>query len=222
MLYHSDGTTALDTTIAFPSTADSVTVSLVVPLLTDAPASSEPMTVDLGYLVTAGDTVFKGGPIYFGRAPAHQAAEKIRQYRSQWHTGAGGATSVAITPPYNSTAAAGAFHSLLSRRTRAAVLVGTPIVWTSLDTTIAKITAPAANVGGVAQTLRGTAQIVATLLTGAADLAQLLDLRFPRVADREARHRQRRRAATASAPRVRSRSSRRSRRATVSAWPARS
>ena len=45
-------------------------------------------------------------------------------------------------------------------------------MWTSLDTTIATITAPGAG-AGVAEAIRGTARIVAQLLTGAADTAQL-------------------------------------------------
>ena len=44
-------------------------MSLAVKLLNDAPASGEPMSLDLGYVDAAGDTVFKGGPIALTAAP---------------------------------------------------------------------------------------------------------------------------------------------------------
>ena len=175
LLHHSDGTVALDTTIAFPSTADSLTVSLNVKLLSDAPASGEAMTADLGYINAAGDTVFKGGPIALTAAPAPAGGGTNPPVQVPvTYTGPGAtATSVAITP-HTSTVAASAGFTLaaIAKDASANALAGTPVVWTSLDTTIATITAPGAGTG-LAKTIRGTARIVAQLLTGAADTAQL-------------------------------------------------
>ncbi|MGH7656249.1 MAG: hypothetical protein ACREN6_16475, partial [Gemmatimonadaceae bacterium] len=69
VLHHADGTVALDSMVAFPSGADSLTVSLTVALAKNAPASGEQMALNLGYLNAAGDTVFKGGPITITAAP---------------------------------------------------------------------------------------------------------------------------------------------------------
>src|SRR6185312_468970 len=100
VLHHSDGTIALDTVVNYPSNADSVTVSLSVPLLHDAPAAGEPMTVNLGYIDAAGDTVFKGGPISLLAAPAPPGGGANPPVQVPVaYTGPGAtATSVVISP----------------------------------------------------------------------------------------------------------------------------
>ena len=69
VLHHSDGTIALDTVVAFAGGSDSLTLSLSVPLLASAPATGEPMTLNLGYVNAAGDTVFRGGPLTITAVP---------------------------------------------------------------------------------------------------------------------------------------------------------
>src|SRR5476649_2200092 len=69
VLHHTDGTVALDTTIDFPAGADSLALDLTVKLLDNAPATGEPMTLNLGYINAAGDTVFKGGPVSLTASP---------------------------------------------------------------------------------------------------------------------------------------------------------
>ena len=69
VLHHSDGSVALDTTIDFPAGADSLTIDLTVKLLDNAPSTGEPMSLNLGYINAAGDTVFKGGPVSITAAP---------------------------------------------------------------------------------------------------------------------------------------------------------
>ena len=69
VLHHSDGSVALDTTIDFPPSADSLTADLTVKLLDSAPTTGEPMSLNLGYIDAAGDTVFRGGPVSVTAAP---------------------------------------------------------------------------------------------------------------------------------------------------------
>ncbi|MFI5233691.1 MAG: beta strand repeat-containing protein, partial [Gemmatimonadales bacterium] len=176
VLHHSDNTVALDTVIAFPSGADSLTVSLTVELLTDAPAGGEPMTLNLGYLNAAGDTVFKGGPISITAAPRPSGGGVNPPVQiSVAYTGPGASATAVVIAPRTTTVAGGAGFTFTAIATDAAgdTLAGTPVIWTSLDPTIATITAPAAGTG-VALNVRGTARILAQLLTGATDTAQLV------------------------------------------------
>ena len=176
LLHHSDGSVALDTTIAYPAGTDSLTVSLAVQLLTSAPASGEAMTLDLGYVNATGDTVFKGGPIALTAAPppAGGGVNPPVQVPVAYSGPGASATSVAIAPRTITAAAAAPFtFTATAKDAGGNALAGTPVIWTSLDPTIATITAPAAGTG-VALNLRGTARILAQLLTGAVDTVQLI------------------------------------------------
>ena len=176
VLHHSDGTVALDSTIAFPAGADSLTVSLTVKLLDDAPSTGEPMDLDLAYVDAAGDTVFKGGPIALIAAPPPAAGGVNPPVQVPVvYTGPGAAaTSVAIAPRSVTVAAAAPFtFTAVAKDAGGNVLAGTPVIWTSLDPTIATITAPAAGTG-VALNVRGTARIMAQLLSGASDTVQVI------------------------------------------------
>jgi len=175
VLHHSDGTIALDTVVNYPSNADSVTVSLSVPLLHDAPAAGEPMTVNLGYIDAAGDTVFKGGPISLLAAPAPPGGGANPPVQVPVaYTGPGAtATSVVISPRADTVVAGAPFtFTAVAKDAGGNAQAGTPIVWATPDT-LATITAPNAGVG-VARAIRGTARIAATLLTGATDTARLV------------------------------------------------
>ncbi len=176
LLHHSDATVALDTTIDFPSGADTLLVSLTVKLLSDAPTSGEPMTLDLAYVDAAGDTVFKGGPISLTAAPPPASGGVNPPVQIPvTYTGPGAAATSVVISPRTNTAASGAGFTFtaVGKDAGGNVLTGTPVIWTSLDPTIATITVPAAGVG-VAQSVRGTARIVAQLLTGAADTVALI------------------------------------------------
>ena len=176
VLHHSDGAVALDTIIAFPATADTLLVSLTVALLDNAPASGEPMTVNLGYLNAAGDTVFKGGPISITAAPRPPGGGVNPPVQIPVaYTGPGAAATAVVIAPRTISVATGApfTFTAIAKDATGDTLAGTPVVWTSLDPTIATITAPAAGTG-VATSLGGTARILAQLLTGAADTVQLI------------------------------------------------
>ncbi len=176
VLHHSNETVALDTVIAFPSTADTLLVSLTVALLTDAPAGGEQMSLNLGYLNAAGDTVFKGGPVSITAAPRPPGGGVNPPVQIPVaYTGPGAAATAVVIAPRTTTVIAGApfTFTAIAKDVSGDTLAGTPIIWTSLDPTIATITAPAAGTG-VAQSLAGTARILAQLLTGAADTVQLI------------------------------------------------
>ncbi len=175
VLHHSDGTVALDTTIDFPAGVDELTLSLTVKLLDNAPPSGEPMTLNLGYLNAAGDTVFKGGPVSVTAAPppAGGGSNPPVSIPVSYSGPGASATAVLITPRSGTVVAGSAFSfSAIAKDNLGATLANTPIIWNSLDPSIAAITSAAAG-GGVAQNLRGTARIVAQLLTGPADTVRL-------------------------------------------------
>ena len=100
VLHHADGTVALDTTIDFPAGADSITLDLTVKLLDNAPPSGEPMTLNLGYLNAAGDTVFKGGPVSVTASPppAGGGSNPPVQVPVSYTGSGASATSVVISP----------------------------------------------------------------------------------------------------------------------------
>ncbi len=178
VLHHSDGTIALDTTIDFPAGADSLTLELTVKLLNDAPATGEPMTLTLGYLNAAGDTVFKGGPVSVTASPPPAGGGSNPPVQVPVsYTGTGSsATSVAISPRSGTVVSGAGFSfSAVAKDVNGVTLAGTPIIWNSLDPSIATITSAAAG-NGLAQNQRGTARIIAQLLTGPADTVQLFVL----------------------------------------------
>ena len=171
VLHHSDGTVALDTTIAFPASANEVSLALNVRLLAGAPITGELMTLDLAYLNAANETVFRGGPVTItatptlpGQAPPAPISIPVV------YSGAGAAaTAVRISPRTLSVNAGGAFSfSAVAVDATGTPVPNTPVFWTSLDLTRATIAAPTAGSGN-ALGLRGTARIVAALITGKAD-----------------------------------------------------
>ncbi|HXD23667.1 MAG TPA: Ig-like domain-containing protein, partial [Gemmatimonadaceae bacterium] len=175
VLHHSDGSVALDTTIDYPSGADSVTVSLAVRLLNNAPASGEPMSLNLGYVDAAGDTVFKGGPIQLTAAPppAGGGVNPPVQVPVTYSGPGASASSVVIAPRTQTVVAGGTFAFTAAAKDGSGnTLAGTPVIWTSLDPTVATISKPDSG-GGSALTLRGTARILAQLLTGPTDTVQV-------------------------------------------------
>jgi Bacterial Ig-like domain (group 1) len=175
VLDHDDGTVALDTVVNFPADSTSLTLSLTVQLLADAPASGEPLSLNLGYINAAGDTVFKGGPVtvtatpsVVGGAPPAPVSIPVT------YTGPGAsAVAVQISPRQGSVNAGQTFtFNAVAVDGNGAPVANTPIVWNSLDPSIASMQSAAAGVV-VAQNARGTARIVAQLLTGPTDQVTL-------------------------------------------------
>ncbi len=176
VLHHDDGTVALDTTINFPAGVDSVPLNLTVKLLDNAPTSGEPMTLDLGYLNAAGDVVFSGGPIDITAAPppAGGGSNPPVQVPVKYVGTGASATAVVISPRTVSAVSGSPFSfSAVAKDVNGNTIAGTPILWNSLDPTIATITSAAAG-AGITQNQRGTARIVAQLLTGPTDTVQVI------------------------------------------------
>ena len=171
VLHHADGTVALDTVVSFPEGADSIIVSLSVQLALTAPASGEPLAMNLAYINAAGDTVFKGGPVTVDAVPSTPGVPPPPPVGIPvTYTGPGStATGVVISPRSEIVFDGDAFSfAAVAHDASGAPLSGTPIIWASLDPAIASIAAPSAG-AGTALPHRGTARIVAQLLTGPAD-----------------------------------------------------
>jgi hypothetical protein len=170
-----NGTTALDTVVLFPSGTDSVALSLAVPLSPAVPASGEPLNLYLDYVNAQGDTVFRGGPVALvvlpdrsGQpAPAPVTVPVI-------YTGIGASARRAqITPKALAIHSGETFaFSASALDSNGVPIPGTPIVFRSLDLSMATILSPISG-GGVAAIPRGLVAIVAQLLTGRADTAIL-------------------------------------------------
>lgn len=171
VLHHSDGTVALDTTIDFPAGADSLTVDLTVKLLDGAPTSGEPMTLNLGYVNAAGDTVFRGGPVSLTAAPPAVPGQPNPPVKVPVaYTGPGASAAAVVISPRSLTVSGGGTFSFsaVAQDASGNALPGTPIIWNTLDPSLATVTSPAAGSGVVGNT-RGVARIQAQLLTGQTD-----------------------------------------------------
>ena len=159
------GGPVLDTVITVPPTADSIDLSLTVPLI----AAREDLLLYLRLVNVAGDTVFRNNPypqpitVTAGGSAAPVAASIV-------YVGVGyDAVAVVIGTPDTAVL----FGQTLQLNATAwgsfeQTIPGTPIAWRSLDS--ARVRVPNRAVGQVVGgTQRGTARIVADLLTGPAD-----------------------------------------------------
>ena len=175
VLRHADGSIALDTVVDFPSTASSVPVTLTVPLAAGAPATGEVLSLNLAYINAAGDTVFRGGPTPVLAAPTVPGAPAPPPVSIPvTYTGPGAsATTLRISPRQLAVGAGNTFNFSAIASGPSGAIPGTPIVWTSLDQSLATINSPGAGAGS-ALTVRGSVRIVAQLLTGPADTATLI------------------------------------------------
>lgn len=171
VLRRADGRIALDTTVLFPVGVDELPLSLTVALASGAPSSGELLSLSLDYVNAANEVVFSGGPVTItatptvpGQAPPPPAQIPVR------YTGTGASAARVVISPRSRTVLEGQGFSFSAVATDAAgaTIANTPIFWASLDPLIASVPAPNAG-AGVALAVRGTARIVAQLLTGPMD-----------------------------------------------------
>lgn len=158
-----DQTLAYDRTVPFPSTADSITLGLAIPLQSASSSGSEAeegfgVALRIAYINAQGDTVFRGGPVtaFVSATSSTQRVSLPIRY-----TGIGsGATSVVLTPD-SVTVVAGTSSSFVGAALdTSGVLAGTPLFYYSPDTARALIANPA--VGTVQwKPSRGVARIIA-------------------------------------------------------------
>lgn len=173
LLHHADGTVAIDTTVDFGANTDSLPLTLDVKLLPSAPATGEPLSLDLAYINAAGDTVFKGGPVSVLAVPTAAVATTPTTPVTipVAYTGPGAtAVGVQVSPRTGSASSGNTYtYNAVAVDGSGNPVAGTPIFWSSRDTTAA--TLPNAAVGTVLATgkARTTAWIVAQLLTGQSD-----------------------------------------------------
>lgn len=170
-----NGTVAVDRLIPFPAGADSVAVDLSVTLSPGATSSGERFDLFLRYLNPSGDTVFSGGPVDVvaaprgsGEPPPPPAAVPLA------YTGPGAnAVGIRVTPETLSVVSGDPITlSAQALDAQGAVIAATPIVFSSLDSTRATVSATGA---GITRPSRGVARIRAELVTeAAADTAFVL------------------------------------------------
>jgi hypothetical protein len=173
VLRRTDLSIALEKTVDFPADATTIPLVLDVPLLASTPASGESLTLILEYLNATGEIVFTGGPtsiVVTPTIPGNPAPPPVDIPVKYSGPGAN-ATKVTIAPKTLAVPTGAAFSfTAQALDVSNAVLAGTPVVFSSLDPANATI---GANGTGTAIAVRGTARIVASLLTGPADTATL-------------------------------------------------
>ncbi len=170
VLHRADGSVALDTTVLFPVGADSVVLAATVPLSPTAGSGGENFKLDLGYMNAVGEVVFKGGPVDVTVAPKGSNTNPPPVQIPVRYSGPGStATKVTIAPRSVSVVDNQGFtFTAVASDASGTALPSTPLVWASLDPSRALINQPSLGVGN-ALGIRGTARIVAQLLTGPAD-----------------------------------------------------
>ena len=157
------GAAALDTTVAFPSTSDSVVLSLTVPVS----GSAQTFSLTLAMINAAGDTVFRGGPVNVTALPGviSPTSTEVPTYYTGVGSNAAGVRFVGTQPSlaffgdtvlFRAEAYDSAGHTI----------PGTPIVYgiDSRDTALARVINPDSG-RVIAKPVRGPARVVAQLLT---------------------------------------------------------
>ena len=170
-LRREDGSIALDTVVSFPVGNDSLFLALNVPLPASAPAEGVRLSLNLGYVNAAGDTVFKGGPIPVLATPTTAGGPPPAPVQVPvQYTGPGAtAASVAIAPKVvTGLAGQSTGFSAQARTSSGQVLPGTPIVFSSSDPGVVRVNSTTGSADLVG---RGTAFVYALLLTGPRDSA---------------------------------------------------
>ncbi len=170
VLRRADGRIALDTTVLFPVGVNELTMSLSVPLSSGTPASGELLSLALDYVNAANEVVFAGGPVTITATPTVPGQAPPPTQIPVRYTGPGASAAGVVISPRSRTVFEGQGFTFAAVATDAAgaTIPNTPIFWASLDPLIASLPAPGSG-AGVALAVRGTARIVAQLLTGPKD-----------------------------------------------------
>ena len=168
-LRREDGTIALDTVVNFPVGADSLTLSLIVPLPASASSTGVPLNLNLNYVNAAGDTVFKGSsPLTVIPSAAGSSAPPAVNVPVVY-SGTGANASAVIITPKSVSGLAGQSSTLAAQAVTSTgtAIAGTPIVFSSSNPAV--VTVPNASSGAINFVGRGTAKVYAELLTGPKD-----------------------------------------------------
>ncbi|MBX3133716.1 MAG: hypothetical protein KF689_10065 [Gemmatimonadaceae bacterium] len=179
LLHNAAGDVVVDRVVDFPSGADSVPLSLTVPL---GSASGEVMALSLAYINASGDTVFRGGPVSVTVVPTRAGAPPPPAPTIDVdYVGVGAdAVSVQITPRADTVLSGNAFaFTGQALGADSLPIANTPIGWRSLSPSLATISAATAG-SGTTLAGRGEARIEAFLLSGQTDTVSVVVL--PRAA----------------------------------------
>lgn len=161
-----DGSTRAATVFPFPSTADSVAIS-IAPIFGDqATEVGEQMVLSLQFINAAADTVFRSGPDTLlvrpasGRTPSAPVAVQPR------YVGPGAeAVRVALAPVLGDVLAGASLEmSATALDAQDVAVPSAPILFSSSDTTFVRFADPRVGVATIGQG-RGTAIVYASLLT---------------------------------------------------------
>ena len=165
------GEVVLDTVAVFPSDADSIALSLSVPVQ----GTSENFTLTLAMISAAGDTVFRAGPTLVTATLGVLAREPSEIPTVYVGTGAN-AASVRFTAQVPPAAFFGDTVVVLAEAFDSAgrAIAGTPVIYRidARDTALARVPDPRAG-RVVAKSVRGAARIIAELLTHQTDTTTL-------------------------------------------------
>jgi len=169
VLVRTNGDTAVDRMVDFPSDSTSIRLTISVTLSEAATSEGEPFQATLKYISSTGDTVFTGGPVSVvakvtgsGQTPPDIPVT---------YTGLGAnAASITISPT-GLTGVTGQNIPFTAQvfDAQANLLAGAPVAFTSTDSGLVHVNLRT----GVGQVIgvRGTANIIAQTLTGQADTA---------------------------------------------------
>lgn len=176
VLNNPDGTIALDTVVNFPAGATDMELTLSVPLPASAPATGQPLALNLEYKNAAGVVVFRGGPVTVNAVPrpASGAAPPAAPVTIPiQYTGPGAnAVAVRISPKSLTVNTGGTFNvTAVALDASGNPVPNTPVVFASQNQALAIVNA--ATGAGSAGATRGNVEIVAQLLTGPSDGASL-------------------------------------------------
>jgi len=164
-----DERVALDTVIAFPPGQDSVSLGFAVAL----EQVGEEFSLFLRLIGPAGDTVFTSGPDVVRPATGGATPTLVEPVLTYVGVGANAAAVVVTSPDTTLFFGGAVVLQAVALDPAQAPIPGTPIEWISLDPLV--VVVPDADSGRViAGTQRGTARIVARLLTGQADTVRVV------------------------------------------------
>ena len=170
VLRHPDGSIAKDTVVAFPSTADSVALTLTIPFPLTAPDSGLALSLSMAYVNSAGDTVFRGGPLNVNAQLAGSSGASQPITVPIVYTGTGATASSVTLTPDTGTVVSGTTtqFSAAARDAQSNVIPNTPVLFLSEDTTRATVSSPGSGLV-TWKAKRGAGTVIALLLNGKAD-----------------------------------------------------
>lgn len=168
LMIRDDASVALDTIVNFPASADSLALTLTVPLPLNTPDEGLPLALSMAYINAAGDTVFRAGPSNILALPVGTTGGSQPIALPVRYDGVGAGAAAVVIAPESLAVVAGTSSAFtaVALDGQGAPIANTPLLFFTLDSTRAVLADP--GVGAVTWLpVRGTARIVAALPDGA-------------------------------------------------------